>query len=183
MSAYWPLTVALLGCPSAPEPELRLDGEPRVRVESLGPIPVSPRAVLATGEEAAGVEWRVEPGSVAGIVDGRFVAHGPGTARVTGRWRSQEIEWVLDVQPASVLRFDRHPTTVAVGASVPVLVSRFVGDQRVETGAVKWTSSALQIARVDASGQVTGVAPGVAFITAAAFGMEATLEIEVVKAP
>ena len=83
-----------------------------------------------------------------------------------------------------------RPTTVAVspatheltafGATVQLMAEVRDQNARVMAGAtVTWTSSASSVATVDESGLVTGVAEGVATITASAGGAQGTAEITV----
>jgi hypothetical protein len=179
MNAWW--VASLLACTSSPPAEeLGLDGPARVRVESLGPVD-GPDAVLADGKKAEGVTWTAKPESVAKIEGGEVHAVGPGEATVTGEWQGQKVEWTLVVEPTITLVFVDAPARVNVGETVPLKIDGRLGEEKVAPGSVTWSSSDAAVADVSATGEVTGYAPGIAYVTATAGNSEAMLEIEVVS--
>ena len=173
--AIW---LALAGCPQPEAPELELEGPARVRVESLGPVE-APEVAVEGGGEPEGLTWTAEPASVAKVEGGQIEAVGPGEATITGEWQGQTVSWVLVVEPAVLLTIVEPPQKVAVGQSQPLKVQGRMGEETVEPGPLEWSSSAPSILTVTPEGVVTGVSPGVAYVTVKAANGEAMLELAV----
>lgn len=174
----WLLGLALLGCQGTPPPELLLEGPSRIRVENLGPVE-GPVAVLSDGTKPDGVKWAAEPESVLRVGDGEFEAVGPGEAKVTAEWNGQTTHWTLIVEPAVMISFVDPPARLGVGETLPLRVRGRIGNTVVVPGEIRWSSSAPGVASVDPAGQLVGIAPGIAYITANGGRGEAMLEIEV----
>lgn len=172
------LTLGLVGCESEPERKLGLDGPARVRVESLGPVD-GPHAVLDDGSTPDGVTWEAAPAEVARVDGDQVHAVGPGEATVTGRWLEQTVSWTLIVEPSVQIALIDPPARVRVGETVTLAVDGRLGEQSVKPPTLTWSSSDANVAAVDANGAVTGVAPGVAYITVDAGRSRAMAEIEV----
>lgn len=173
--AIW---LALAGCPAPDAPELQLEGPSRVRVESLGPVD-GPEAVVEGGAAPEGLSWSAEPASVATVQGDEVEAVGPGEATITGEWRGQTVSWVLVVEPAVLLKIVDPPTRLAVGEAKSLKVEGRIGEAPVDPGALKWSSSDPAVLTVSAEGAVTGVAPGVAYVTVTGTNGAAMLELSV----
>ncbi len=80
------------------------------------------------------------------------------------------------------IEFPDGPVTIAVDRTHALVVRAWDGEGRpVESPPVAWASSQPAVARVDASGLVTGVSPGRASISAAWQGVTATVQVQVQK--
>lgn len=172
----------VLGCAEPTDARtLVLDGPGSVRVEQLGPV-TAPKARLSDGSAPEAVAWTAVPASVAVVRDGMIEAVGPGEATITGEWKGQTAAWNLVVAPAITLVFQSVPERLLVGESAKVDVRQRVADGFVVVSTpVTWSASDAALATVAADGTVTGVAPGVVYVTATAGGSDAVVEIEVVK--
>lgn len=176
MRVMWLLGLVCVACVGGGD--LALDGPGHVTVDELGPIETVPRAVDAEGDPVE-VDWAVEPGDVARVEDGRVVAVAPGTAEVTGTSPSGRVSWTLVVDPPLTLAFDDPPATVAVGEKVALGVEARAGDEPVEVDTLDWSVQPAERAGVDESGVVTGLSPGMVWVTASEGDSEAMLELRV----
>lgn len=177
------LALFLAGCP-APEPPttLRLEGPAEVRVETLGVID-GPRAVVERGDTPiadAVVTWTVENPAVANVDGGTVTAAGPGTTAVVANYGEHHAAFTLIVDPPVGIVFIAPPAEVAVGAEALLVVQGHIGEQVIDPGALQWRSSNDAVAAISPDGRVTGVAPGVAYITVDSPRAEAMLELQVV---
>jgi hypothetical protein len=74
------------------------------------------------------------------------------------------------------------PEHLLVGESTHMNLQQRVADGFVAvSGAVTWSSHDPSVATVAADGTVTGVAPGVVYVTATAGGSDAVVELEIVR--
>lgn len=168
----------LAACQGAPsEPSITLEGPTDVRVERLGPV-AGPRALAADGSEARAVVWTVSAPEVAAVTDGQIVATGPGTAQIVGSLGTDEVRWTLTVDPLTTLAVKQAPATLAVGATGTVVLEARAGDQPVPLGDVTWSSSDPAVLTV-AAGELRGVAPGSAYVTARRGRSEAMIQVDV----
>ena len=120
----------------------------------------------------ATVTWSSGDTSVATVdVSGLVTAASNGTATITASAGSASGSAVVTVTQ-SVATVEVSPATAeltALGATVQLTAEAFDGNGHAVAGAeFSWESSDVAIATVDAGGLVTGVAEGVATITASA---------------
>lgn len=175
------VSAMLLGCGApADERTLVLEGPAVVRVEQLGPV-AAPQTRLSDGSPPEAVTWTAAPLTVAVVHDGVIEAVGPGDATITGEWRGHTAAWTLTVAPAVSLVFRGVPASLLVGESAKGDLQQRVADGFVTpSGPVTWSASDVGLATVASDGTVTGVAPGVVYVTASVGGSDAMVEIEVV---
>jgi len=177
MRARGGILLLLSACGTTP-PQLQLEGPQQVTVDTLGPVQ-GPVATLSDGTAPADLTVSAAPGSVAMVAEGVVQAVGPGEAEVTVSWKEQSATWTLVVEPAITL-WIAPPDQLQVGRAVPLPVEARIGDQNVDPGDLTWTSSAEGVATVDGAGIVTGVAPGMVYITAESGRSNAMVELKVV---
>jgi hypothetical protein len=175
--------VAIAGCSDEP-PELVVE-QPHVRVEQLGAV--QPPAVHtvdgAQPEGLSAIAWTVSDSSVARVEEGVLVAVDAGEAEVVGHWRGQEVRWHLEVDPTTTLHFVEPPHEIGVGESVQLTVVAEHGGTRSTADRVRglsFESSADEVLKVSADGQIIGVSTGVGYVTARAKKSRSVLEIRVV---
>jgi hypothetical protein len=177
---------------------------PTLQAQAAATVEVRPAAVeAAVGErlsftavarDSAGREldlrptaWVAIPFDLAGADStGTVTAYGPGIARVAAIVGGQAGFATVTIRPAPVARIDLTPPTgpLVVGGTLAVeaVARTAVGGPR-EDLAITWSSDAPEVAAVDPTGAVTGMAPGQATVTAAAEEVEATVMIEIVENP
>ena len=131
----------------------------------------------------ATVTWSSGDTSVMTVdVSGLVTAAGNGTATITASAGSASGSTVVTVTQ-SVATVDVSPATAdltALGATAQLTAAALDGNGYAVAGAeFSWESSDAAVATVDAAGLVTGVAKGVATITASAGGTQGTAEITV----
>jgi hypothetical protein len=173
--------LSLAACTGTPPAEpLTLSGAPEVRVDSFGPVD-GPDA-LQGGAAAQGVVWTVDAPTVAKVgADGTVEALSSGKAVITGTVGAQQVSWTLLVDPPVVLAFVEPPSSVAVGKPVQLKVAGKLGDADADPGTIAWTTNDPSHATISASGELTGVAVGVVWVTASSIRSEATVEISVTE--
>jgi alpha-amylase len=168
------------GCTPHDDPALALDGPTRVTVASLGPVE-GPRAVLPDGSTPPDIAWTASVPAVADIRGSEVIAKAGGETQIIGAWSGQEVRWTLVVEPAVLLVPDDPPATVAVGSTVPLRVHAHDDDGKpAALGALRWVSSDPSVATVTQDGAITGIAPGIVYVTVSSAGSDAMLEIRVV---
>jgi hypothetical protein len=156
-----------------PIPAAIVASPPSARLSSLGDeIQLSAAVTFATGDTITGavVQWSSENPSVASVTaDGLVTAVSNGAVDVTAEHGQLSAAVGIAVrQDAAVILFDTDAVELARGQTlqlVPVVLDELenpIADAIIEA----WTSSAPQIASVDAGGQVTAEGPGSALITA-----------------
>jgi len=153
-------------------PSVVLDGEERLEVHELGPLPAP--GVLADGERVQ-VEWMSSTPGVVTVEDSSIVAVGEGESHLTARVGEQVVEWVVVVDLPAAVRFSNAPTRLMVGETVALEV-----EMDGEAEHTDWESSNPDIAMVEPDGRLTGVSPGRVYITASAGPSAAMVEIDVV---
>lgn len=129
------------------------------------------------------VTWSSGDGSVSlHLGGGVFRAVGPGSTSVTAEVSGVAGQGTLEVAPV-VQRLTMDPESVllsALGASVQLdATPRDANGFPVAGEAVSWSSSAVQVADVDAAGLVTARGPGSAVIQARSGDLEATATVRV----
>ncbi len=130
----------------------------------------------------ATVTWSSGDTSAATVdASGLVTAVGNGAATITASAGSASGSAVVTVmQPVATVEVSPSAETIALGSTLQLTAEGFdeSGDA-VESVQFSWESSDVAIATVDASGLVTGVAVGVATITASAGSGQGTAEITV----
>ena len=123
-------------------------------------------------------DWSVAAVDASGLVTG--VAEGMATITASAGQASGAAE-VTVTQPVASVEVSPAAETIGLGRTLQLTAVGFEenGDA-VEGAEFSWESSDTAVARVDASGLVTGVAEGLATITASAGNGEGTAEITVV---
>jgi len=156
-----------------------LDVPGQVHVDQLGPVTV-PMAVLADGSTAS-VIWTVDNPEVAEVRGKELLAVGPGRTRIHGTHDAEELAWTLVVEPTITLLFHKPPMHVGVGETADLRLHGRVGSVHVTPAEVLWTSSDTSVVMIEEDGRVSGVEPGVAYITARSGGSSAMLELKVIE--
>jgi uncharacterized protein YjdB len=160
-----------------------------VVVQAGEDAPVSAQARDADDRALVGrvVFWSVNDTSIAtvsaaGVVRGRA----PGVARVAASVEGRSAVAPVTVLPRSVAAIEVTPSSVQiqVGASRALAARALdaVGSS-LPGRTVAWTTSDAAVARVDAQGVVTGVAPGAATVTASVDGRSGSAAVLVVSVP
>ena len=176
--------VAITGC--SHEATALVVEQEHVRVERLGAVePPDVHTDAAEPVRVTDIEWSVTDSEVARVDQGRVVALEAGEAEVVGHWQGHEVRWRLEVDPTLTLRFVDAPAQIEVGASHQLQVVAEAGSDGVEVRGVTFESSAPDVLKVDATGELSGVRVGVGYITAHHHGSRSVVEIHVVapKAP
>lgn len=118
--------------------------------------------------------WTSSNTSVATVSEGKITAVGKGTATITATFKGTKGSMTVTVSGNTTYDYTLTPTTmtlVAGRSSKMTIVKRTFTDGTQTNGqdvssTFTWTSSNTSIASVNASGVITGVAPGTATITA-----------------
>jgi Bacterial Ig-like domain (group 2) len=136
-------------------------------------------AAIPTGT----ISWSTQSAAVATVnSSGVVTGVGPGQTRLTataGAKQAQTSVTVIQVPVASVGITPTSATITAPGTK-QLTASTFDPNFNILTGRViTWSSSDQSLATVDATGLVTGVGAGVAFITATSEGKSGTAQITV----
>ncbi|WP_367139608.1 Ig-like domain-containing protein [Saccharothrix sp. HUAS TT1] len=132
--------------------------------------------------------WSSSAPTIAAVTPAGVVsALAPGTAAITATYRGQSGTTQVTVTELPVTTVTVTPATASVEegdtTQLAATATRTDGSTIVVTDRAAWTSSATGTATVDASGLVTGVAPGTATITAAYGGQSDTSTITVTELP
>ncbi|MEM7417006.1 MAG: protein kinase [Gemmatimonadota bacterium] len=139
----------------------------------------------AMGGQVDRVRWRTADPNVVRLGEGDFfVAVGPGTTIFTASIGELRAEQAVTVE-AAVQRIELEPASLALRAGESAnLRTRVVGPNNFELPEelIVWNTDAPTVADVR-SGQVTGIGPGTAVITATADGVVQSLRVSVTRAP
>lgn len=147
----------------------------RARDAGGSTVPVSPFAWSSSNASVATV-------SPAGVV----TAASPGTARiaVSARGVSATTTVTVTERPVASLAMTPSVAAVRVGGAVLIRAQPLDAENVPLVGrAVTWSSSNPAVARVDATGTVTGVAPGAVTIVATCEGRTAQVAVTVTLPP
>lgn len=170
------ISISACGAGSHQNAELLLEGPSMVRVDELGMVE-GPQVLLSDGTTPTGMVVDVQPSGVAKVQGADVVATAAGEATVSIRWQGSEVKWNLVVVPSEHLSLQDPPFEVGTGQRTELVV---VDEQRsrVAGEGLDWSSSAPEIATVE-DGWVTGVSPGVVFVTAKGHGSQVMVELDV----
>lgn len=131
------------------------------------------------------VTWTSSDNSLAIVdVNGRVQTLGVGVVTITATSEGVSGTSTITISPVPVARITVTPQVhvLSVSGQVQLNVTAYDANDAVIMGrAVQWSSSATGVATVDAAGLVTGVARGVAYITATVEGKTATADIVIPK--
>ncbi|HYD53011.1 MAG TPA: Ig-like domain-containing protein [Gemmatimonadaceae bacterium] len=128
------------------------------------------------------IVWTSANLSIASVASGLVTGMSPGVTRViaTVDGRAAEATVTVTALPVAAVVITNHPLSLIAGqaASLGATLSDRLGN--VLTGrTVEWSTSAPEIATVDASGRVQGVAAGTATITATSEGVRGSASLVV----
>ncbi|HEU4995587.1 MAG TPA: Ig-like domain-containing protein [Gemmatimonadaceae bacterium] len=178
-----------------PSPVARIEITPRAREVVAGDsVRYEARPLDASGKpvENARISFRARGGQGEGTVDstGKVVASSVGKmpisviALVPGARPFVDSTFELRMVPGPATRIDVpvRPSRLVVGQSLLVTAVPFSRRNDRARDAVRWTSSAPAIVRVDDSGLITAGAPGRATLTARAAQAQATVAVQVIPA-
>ena len=186
----WPLVAFALAC-----------GDGATGPQAVAVVDVSPTAItLASGQttalagiprDASGraladrdVTWTTDAAAVATVdATGKVTGVSQGTARITATVEGVEGSAEVSVLPRPVSTIQVTPALVSVlpGDTLRLTaVARDALDGLVVGAAFTWLSDDVHIASVDASGLVTGHAPGTATLFATTGGVSGSAAIDVV---
>lgn len=160
-------------------------------------------ALTATAHDAngnvlqgRGVSWSSGNPSVATVSSsGMVTGVGVGSTGITATSEGRSVTAPVVVNapapgpppppvPVASLQIEPSNVSINVGGGIVLSATALDANKNVLAGrTVTWVSSAPQIASVNSSGMVTGVAVGTAVITAASEGRTATAQIEVRTPP
>jgi len=161
------------------------------RSMDVGDTQTANARVFASGGAPMGpgtysLAWRSSDGSVVSVdAQGRLRAGSPGRAWIVGSAGSAGDSVLINVAAAvASVEIAQQDFTVEAGTQPRTLrASALDQARRPVAGDVTWTSSNPAVARVDASGTVTPVAPGTAQITASAAGFSDQVTVSVTEPP
>jgi hypothetical protein len=117
---------------------------------------------------------------------GNLTFTGPGEVKVGAIINGKSGTITLRVRPQAVARIEitgpRAPISVGMGLTLSAVTRMSNGDPRTDVQ-VQWTSLHPALASVDATGFVTGLAPGRATIQASSGSVQASIGVDVVRNP
>jgi len=134
----------------------------------------------------ANATWATDNPAVATVDgDGLVVARGLGTAHITATVGARSGQALVTVTPVPVARIAIAPRAPSIVVHQTTRLTAMLVDSAGDPlgGAVAWQSLAPATATVSSAGLVTGVAPGLAVVTAAAGGQSAADTITVSEPP
>ena len=191
--------LAILSCgdsATAP-PQTAPPPAPRPATVSVSPSTAELTAVGATvqlaadvrdqnGQPLAGtaVTWASSATSVATVnTSGQVTAAGNGTATITATAGGASGSASLTVaQEVSAVEVTPAADTLVAGDTLRLTAEAFdANGHRIEDAAFSWMSSDVSVARVDATGLVTGVGAGAVVIGAASVGVSGRSELVVTR--
>ena len=170
-----------------------------VVVQSTTTLSISPGAALvilgdslqlaarSTAGGVGSVEWVTSDSTIA-TVDPTGVMNtlAEGSVTINARISGVTASASVNVSRSSVASMTLAPQNASIipGGNVQLVATPLDASGRVLSGVVpKWTSSNTSIAQVSATGVVTGVAKGLAVITAQSKSIKATASINVLAVP
>lgn len=187
-----------LACGGSASDSVAPSGQPPAQIAISPSAPaVAVGAQLALQAEVHDARGQIVPGatvfwsssdtnivavSSAGVVTGNRV----GTTQIAASSGGQSAVVAVKVVPIAVASIAVAPAnaTIPIGASVTLqAVAYDAGGHTLDGRSVVWASSAPQVATVDASGNVTGVAAGTATVTGTIEGKTASSAITVTVTP
>lgn len=183
---------ALLGAQS--KPVARIVVTPEVPALASGEtLQLKATAVDSSGQAVPGVAVRFQGGSVfEGAVDqdGLVTGGAPGILRLTltalvtgGRPVVRRLDVTVTPGPAATIHIDPQPARLLAGQDIQLRSSVLSKSNEPRPGdVVTWTSSTQAVARVSASGMLTGVAPGRASVVATTGSATQRFAVEVIRA-
>ena len=172
------LGAAALACTPADDRALQLDGPELVVVDHYGPVR-GPVPMLSDGSVPDEVGITVTPAEIASVEGLVVSAKAAGEATVDVVWKGQKASWRLRVDPRVTLKILEPPASLKVGERQPLHLQAMLGGEPSEPGEIAWSSNDPAIATVSSAGEVAGVAPGVAYITAEKGDSRAMVEIAI----
>ena len=130
------------------------------------------------------VTWSSSDQTVASVDQtGKVKALKPGTATVTAKAGDAEAKCQVTVKqkiiPVTSISMDITSKTIDIGETVQINAQALPDNATDKT--ITWSTSDANIASVDKTGLVKGIAPGTAIITAKSGDVKATCEIKVNK--
>jgi trimeric autotransporter adhesin len=158
-------------------------------VQAGGTLTLASRALAADGTPlvAPVLRWSTSDNSVATVsAAGVVTAAAPGTARiaVSSMGRSAVSTITVTPRPVASLVITPPQASVLVARTTQLSAQPLDATGTLLTGrTITWSSSDVTVARVDAAGLVTGVAPGAATIVATSEGRSAQSAVTVALPP
>lgn len=159
------------------------------RMDVGGTVALSAQVKDADGNVVSGapVFWSSEDTALADVTpEGVVTAKAPGTVRIAASVAGTSDVVTVIIVPPAVASVVVSPTSerVTVGGAVQFQATVLgASGQPLPGRGVTWRSNDESIARVDANGRVTGIAPGAAVITATSEARSATAAVAVVAIP
>lgn len=127
------------------------------------------------------VVWSTSNSSVAKVdANGKITAVSTGYAVIKASSGAVSAQCKVDVYvPVESVSLDQHSATVEEGKSIILLVT--IGPEDATTKSVKWTVSDNSVISMNFQGEVTGLKPGTAVVTAEAEGITDSCTITVTE--
>ncbi len=182
--------------PPAPDPVASVSVTPSTaEVAAGGSLQLTATPRNAAGDALAGrqVTWESSAPGVATVdANGRVTGVAPGEATITATSEGRSGTSRITVPapppptpaPVASVTVTPSPGEVQVGGTLQLTATpRDAAGNPLTGRAVAWESTAPGVATVDASGRVTGVAPGTATIRATSEGRTGTSTVTVTAAP
>lgn len=133
-----------------------------------------------------GAQWASSAPSVVSVTNGQIRALAPGSATITATIEGRQGSTPVTVAEEPVARIEVSATnlslTVGDAAAAVTATARTASNRTLPT-AFAWSSANPAIARVDANGRVTAVAPGNTTVTVSAGAQSASVGVSVEAAP
>lgn len=177
----------LIGC--APQPaKITFDGEQAVTVHSLDAVAVNKANVLDKEgkklEPQPTLTWTVTPATVAKLDKDKVTPVANGEAMVEAKVGEVKGSYKFIVALPDKVEVAGYTagTPWPVGQTAALTAAVKAGDAVVEGQKVEWSSADANVASVDATGNVTGVAVGKTSITAKSGELTASVEVEITAA-
>jgi hypothetical protein len=178
------LVALLTGCAPSPA-SIKLEGEPTVTVYAKDPVALEKATVLdannAPIEPQPTATWTITPDTVAKLEGDKVVPVGNGEATITATLGELKAEYKLTVAiPDTIVLAGYTPgeafdlnTTKQLTATVKA------GDKDVPNQTIAWATDKAEVATVNETGLVTGVAAGTATISATSGNLTQSVAVTV----